>query len=133
MRYYIAIMRYRDKLDRRAIALPVSDAIQNMRKFLAISLWVISLVISSLGLAFGWFLRDGLKAGMVESHGTVAWQRFWDGGSLLWLLIWAVPPFAVGCFVYPLRLRKRRLHERGVTLSEEGVWPPPPSKPAVSQ
>jgi hypothetical protein len=98
-----------------------------MSKFFAILLWVVSLIVLGFGIEFEWFLRDGLAPGVVESHGTLAWQRFWDGGNFLWLLVWVVPPFVLGCFIYPLQLRKQHLHNQGATASNDGIWPPPPA------
>ena len=73
---------------------------------------------------FFWFLRDGLKVGMVESHGLPAWQRF--AGSLPELFAFT-PPFIIGCLLFPWKQAKQQ-PEFG-TPEAESAWPPPPRPP----
>lgn len=98
-----------------------------MRKLFAIFLWLVSLAILGFGLFLEWIFRDGMASGMAASHGIVAWKRFWQGGSLLTLLLWSGPPFILGCFLYPLRFYER-LPKDNQTESQEGIWPPPPKR-----
>ena len=75
-----------------------------MRRPVAILFWVIS-AFALMGSGFMvWLLKDGLGPDAVDSHGVVAFTRFCSGIALL-TAIFVLPPFLLGCILYPWRRR----------------------------
>jgi hypothetical protein len=67
--------------------------------FLALLLWLVSLLIPLPCLSLAWILKDGLGPDAVESYGLVALGRFWRGLSWVPFLVSALT-FASGCLFY---------------------------------
>jgi hypothetical protein len=67
--------------------------------FAAILLWFVCLWILVCGAAWAWSMKDGLGPDSVESHGLLAWQRFWV--DFRWTFGFGVAPtFVLGMLCY---------------------------------
>lgn len=74
------------------------------RQWAAIFFWGLSLLALLLGVAFAWFIKDGLGPNAVETHGLLSLRRFWDG--MIWALgLYVALPLFIGCLLYPWRRR----------------------------
>jgi uncharacterized membrane protein len=72
-----------------------------LRKILKIALISLGFLVSILGIAMAWLLRDGMGPDAIESHGWLALQRIVEQsvglvvvGAILIALGWVIPKSA---------------------------------------
>ncbi len=75
------------------------------RKLTALICWGFSALGALWTFGFCWLLRDGLKPGMIESHGLLAWQHWWASGGWPGVLVVGVPLVTGLCF-WPWRVNR---------------------------
>lgn len=75
--------------------------------FLAIAFWLLSLWFLVCGAYAANLLKDGMGPDSVESHGVLAWYRFWVGFRGIFGF-WVVPTFVLGTLSYWCDRRSHR-------------------------